>query len=97
MIVDKKFNAAVLDTTVSYGWAGVLRLLNASGIYATSARLFSTRLHITYLDVEMQATVMQEWLKQLTKGMPSKEPLSIFTPDCQDLTDRIPDIGMLQI
>ncbi len=49
---------------------------------------------VLYLDGEMQATAMQERLRQLTKGKPTKETLSIFTPDCQDLTDHIPDIGM---
>jgi 5S rRNA maturation endonuclease (ribonuclease M5) len=48
---------------------------------------------VLYLDGEMQATAMQERLKHLTNGKPTKEPLSIFTPDCQDLTDHIPDIG----
>jgi len=48
---------------------------------------------VLYLDGEMQATAMQERLKHLTCGQPTKEPLSIFTPDCQDLTDHIPDIG----
>jgi len=48
---------------------------------------------VLYLDGEMQATAMQERLKQLTNGKPTKETLSIFTPDCQDLTDHIPDIG----
>lgn len=48
---------------------------------------------VLYLDGEMQATAMQERLKQLTNGRPTIETLSIFTPDCQDLTDHIPDIG----
>lgn len=48
---------------------------------------------VLYLDGEMQATAMQERLRQLTCGKPTKERLSIFTPDCQDLTDHIPDIG----
>jgi 5S rRNA maturation endonuclease (ribonuclease M5) len=48
---------------------------------------------VLYLDGEMQATAMQERLRQLTNGKSTKEPLSIFTPDCQDLTDHIPDIG----
>jgi len=48
---------------------------------------------VLYLDGEMQATAMQERFRQLTKGKLTKEPLSIFTPDCQDLTDHIPDIG----
>lgn len=49
---------------------------------------------VLYLDGEMQAAAMQERLLQLTKGQPTKENLSIFTPDCQDLTDHIPDIGI---
>jgi len=48
---------------------------------------------VLYLDGEMQATAMQERLKHLTNGKPTVERLSIFTPDCQDLTDHIPDIG----
>lgn len=48
---------------------------------------------VLYLDGEMQATAMQERLRLLTKGNPTKESLSIFTPDCQDLTNHIPDIG----
>jgi len=48
---------------------------------------------VLYLDGEMQATAMQERLRQLTNGKLTKETLSIFTPDCQDLTDHIPDIG----
>jgi len=48
---------------------------------------------VLYLDGEMQATAMQERFRQLTSGNPTKETLSIFTPDCQDLTDHIPDIG----
>ena len=49
---------------------------------------------VLYLDGEMQATAMQERLNNLTNGNPTKERLSIFTPDCQDLTDHIPDIGL---
>lgn len=49
---------------------------------------------VLYLDGEMQATAMQQRLRQLTKGKPTKESLSIFTPDCQNLTDHIPDIGI---
>lgn len=49
---------------------------------------------VLYLDGEMQATAMQERFRQLTKGKPTREALSIFTPDCQNLTDHIPDIGM---
>jgi len=48
---------------------------------------------VLYLDGEMQAASMQYRLRQLTKGEPTKAPLSIFTPDCQDLTDHIPDVG----
>lgn len=48
---------------------------------------------VLYLDGEMQATAMQERLRQLTCVKPTKERLSIFTPDCQGLTDHIPDIG----
>ncbi len=48
---------------------------------------------VLYLDGEMQATAMQHRLKLLTGGNPTKAPISIFTPDCQDLTDHIPDIG----
>ena len=48
---------------------------------------------VLYLDGEMQATAMQQRLRSLTNGQQTKETLSIFTPDCQDLTDHIPDIG----
>ena len=48
---------------------------------------------VLYLDGEMHATAMQERLKHLTNDKLTKETLSIFTPDCQDLTDYIPDIG----
>ena len=50
---------------------------------------------VLYLDGEMQATAMQDRLKKLTKGQPTKGALSMFTPDCQDLTDHIPDIGLV--
>ena len=50
-------------------------------------------LPVLYLDGEMQAAAMQERLNLLTQGKRTKQPLSIFTPDCQDLTDHIPDIG----
>lgn len=49
---------------------------------------------VLYLDGEMQATAMQQRTMQLTKGNLTVAPLVIFTPDCQDLTDHIPDIGM---
>lgn len=48
---------------------------------------------VLYLDGEMQASAMQERLSQLTEGKLTKADLSIYTPDCQDLTDHIPDIG----
>lgn len=49
---------------------------------------------VLYLDGEMQATAIQERLRLLTKGMPTRQPLVIYTPDVQDLTDHIPDIGL---
>lgn len=49
---------------------------------------------VLYLDGEMQATAMQERLRHLSMGNLTRAPLSIFTPDCQDLTDHTPDIGM---
>lgn len=49
---------------------------------------------VLYLDGEMQGTAMQERLNQLTKGIPTKEEISIYTPDCQDLTNSNPDVGL---
>ncbi len=49
---------------------------------------------LLYLDGEMQAVAMQERLRQLTQSKPTQAPLSIFTPDCQDLTDHTPDLGI---
>lgn len=51
---------------------------------------------VLYLDGEMQAAAMQYRLKQLTKGQPTKEALSIYTPDCQDMEVIVPDIGLLR-
>ena len=65
-------------------------LTNGEGFLAYKAQ---TPVPVLYLDGEMQATVMQERLKQLTGARLTKEPLNIFTPDCQNLTDHIPDIG----
>jgi putative DNA primase/helicase len=48
---------------------------------------------VLYLDGEMQATAMQKRLKLITRGMRTKAPLILFTPDCQNLTHHIPDIG----
>lgn len=48
---------------------------------------------VVYLDGEMQATSMQTRLRQLTNSKRTVAPLHLFTPDCQDLTDHIPDIG----
>ncbi|MDD9912302.1 MAG: helix-turn-helix domain-containing protein [Alphaproteobacteria bacterium] len=39
---------------------------------------------------------MQKRLKKLTNGQPTKAALSIFIPDCQDLTDHIPDVAVKQ-
>lgn len=48
---------------------------------------------VLYLDGEMPATAMQWRLKMLTNGERTNAPLHIYTPDCQDLTDHIPDLG----
>ncbi len=48
---------------------------------------------VLYLDGEMQATAMQQRLKLITRGERTKAPLILFTPDCQDLTHYIPDLG----
>jgi hypothetical protein len=37
LIAKKELTAAVLDTTVSDGWVGVLRLLGSHGIYPITA------------------------------------------------------------
>ncbi len=50
---------------------------------------------VLYLDGEMQASAMQERLQLLTQGKDTLANLHIFTPDCQDLTDHIPDLGKL--
>lgn len=36
---------------------------------------------------------MQQRLKLITRGERTKAPLILFTPDCQNLTHHIPDIG----
>lgn len=48
---------------------------------------------VLYLDGEMQATAMQWRLRKLTKKKKTKSSLTIYTPDCQDLADHIPDLG----
>lgn len=47
---------------------------------------------VLYLDGEMQGTSIQERLHKLSKGNETKAPLTLYTPDCQDL-DYIPDLG----
>ncbi|MCK5295869.1 MAG: AAA family ATPase, partial [Alphaproteobacteria bacterium] len=47
---------------------------------------------VLYLDGEMQATAIQERLHKLSGGKPTKAPLNLYTPDCQE-NDYIPDIG----
>ena len=47
---------------------------------------------VLYLDGEMQATAMQERLYKLSNGKSTIAPLSIYTPDCQEV-DYTPDLG----
>lgn len=47
---------------------------------------------VLYLDGEMQATAIQQRLHMLSGGKETKEPLNLYTPDCQD-NDYTPDLG----
>jgi len=47
---------------------------------------------VLYLDGEMQATVMKQRLHKLCHGKPTKQPINLYTPDCQ-VNDFIPDLG----
>ena len=47
---------------------------------------------VLYLDGEMQATAIQQRLQKLSQGKPTKAPLTLYTPDCQE-NDYIPDLG----
>lgn len=48
---------------------------------------------VLYLDGEMQATAMQDRLRQLTQSNRTQAELFIYTPDCQELDSRVPDLG----
>lgn len=47
---------------------------------------------VLYLDGEMQATTMKQRLYKLSHGKPTKQPINLYTPDCQD-NDFTPDLG----
>jgi KaiC/GvpD/RAD55 family RecA-like ATPase len=52
----------------------------------------SVSIPVLYLDGEMQATAIQERLHKLSNGNATKSPLTLYTPDCQDI-DYTPDLG----
>ena len=66
-----------------------LAIANGSEFLSYSA---ATPASVLYLDGEMQATAIQERLYLLSGGKETKEPLVLYTPDCQD-NDYTPDLG----
>ena len=73
-----------------FGLSCAVALANGEGFLSYTSPV---AVPVLYLDGEMQATSMQMRLKQLARGKRTVAPLHLFTPDCQDLTDHIPDIG----
>lgn len=73
-----------------FGLSCAIAMANGSNFLSYTA---SCPVPVLYLDGEMQATSMQHRLKLLTKGNRTVAPFHLFTPDCQDLTDHIPDVG----